>query len=151
MGSFDEKDLGPPDIKLEGLQIWVHGRQFPDLQDYWDGNWLKVTAHCGAAGASVWTTGPIIHLGEIQHWLAQLQQMQVALSGKADLECTEPELSVSLKAASLGHIMMEVSITPNHLAQEHRFKSEIDQSYLPPLIKQCAEMLREYPIRGNPK
>jgi hypothetical protein len=52
-------DLGAPDLKLEGLQIWVHGRQFPDLHDYWDGNWLRVTAHCGGSGASVFTTGSI--------------------------------------------------------------------------------------------
>jgi len=39
--------LGMPDLKLEGLQIWIHGRQFPDAADYWDGNWLRVTAHCG--------------------------------------------------------------------------------------------------------
>jgi hypothetical protein len=23
--------LGTPDLKLEGLQVWIHGRQFPDL------------------------------------------------------------------------------------------------------------------------
>jgi hypothetical protein len=31
-------NLGPPAIQLAGLSIWVHGRQFPDLHDYWDGN-----------------------------------------------------------------------------------------------------------------
>ena len=46
-------DLDTLDLKLEGLQIWVHGRQFPDLHDYWDGNWLRVTAHCGGSGASI--------------------------------------------------------------------------------------------------
>jgi DNA-binding ferritin-like protein len=38
-------DLGTLDLKLERLQIWVYGRRFPDLHDYWDGNWLHVTAH----------------------------------------------------------------------------------------------------------
>src|SRR5882724_344446 len=36
------EQLGTPDIKLSGLQIWVHGRQFPNATDYWDGNWLRI-------------------------------------------------------------------------------------------------------------
>ena len=32
--------------------FWVHGWQFPEAQDLWDGNWLNVTAHCGQSGAS---------------------------------------------------------------------------------------------------
>jgi hypothetical protein len=34
------------------FQLWVHGRQFSEAHDYDDGNWLRVTAHCGASGAS---------------------------------------------------------------------------------------------------
>jgi hypothetical protein len=55
-------NLGAPDIKLDGLQMWIHGRQFPNEEDYWDGNWLNVTAHCGSQGADVWTSGPILHV-----------------------------------------------------------------------------------------
>ena len=49
--------LGAPAIRLAGFQLWVHGRQFPDSQDCWDGNWLNVTAHCDAAKGSVWALG----------------------------------------------------------------------------------------------
>jgi hypothetical protein len=37
--------LGEPDLVIAGLRVWVHGRQFPQAVDYWDGNWR----HCGAA------------------------------------------------------------------------------------------------------
>jgi hypothetical protein len=37
------EQLGAPDIKIHGLQTWIHGRQFPNEDDYWDGNWLRVT------------------------------------------------------------------------------------------------------------
>lgn len=64
--------FGTPDLKLQGLQIWVHGRQFPDAADYWDGNWLRVTAHCGESGASVFATGSIfIFQNSIDGWLNQ--------------------------------------------------------------------------------
>lgn len=69
------ENFGVPNIKLAGLQIWIHSRQFPDNDDLWDGNWLKVTVHCGANGASVWTSGAILHLSEIADWLVALEKL----------------------------------------------------------------------------
>src|ERR1051326_3796837 len=91
------EELGAPDIKLAGLQIWIHSRQFPNADDYWDGNWLNVTAHCGGGGADVWTGGPILHAPDITRWLAALEEMGRTLSGGADLVSLEPELSVQMK------------------------------------------------------
>jgi hypothetical protein len=142
--------LGPPDVKLAGLQIWVHGRQFPGHQDYWDGNWLNVTVHCGALGASVWASGPIIHLGQLYDWQLRATKLYEQLAGEAALETLEPNLSVSLKSLGSGHVAMEVLITPDHMNQSHRFRFEIDQSYLPPLLNQCQQVLRTYPMRGAP-
>jgi hypothetical protein len=139
--------LGPPEISLAGLQIWVHGRQFPDQQDYWDGNWLRVTAHCGGQGASVWVSGSIIHLSELLDWRDQTDQMRQTLSGMAALACMEPDLRVELKMESLGQITMTVRITPEHLSQQHSFEFAIDQSYLPGFLRECGEVLGEYPIR----
>ena len=141
--------LGTPDLKVEGLQIWVHGRQFPDAADYWDGNWLRVTAHCGGNGANVFTTGSIIHLSELDRWLVESEELLKNLKGEAKLACMEPALSVTLKSGSLGHITMEVSITPDHMSQRHWFRFEIDQSYLPPFVKQCQSILEAYPIKGR--
>ncbi|MFC4159857.1 hypothetical protein [Chitinimonas lacunae] len=39
--------LGEPDLLIAGLRVWIHGSQFPNAVDYWDGNWLRVTAYCG--------------------------------------------------------------------------------------------------------
>jgi hypothetical protein len=141
--------LGTPDLKLERLQIWVHGRQFPDAADYWDGNWLHVTAHCGGIGASVFVTGAIIHLSELDLWLVESEELLKNLNGEANLACMEPNLSVTLKSGSLGHLAMEVSITPDHMSQCHWFQFDIDQSYLPPLVKQCQSILEAYPIKGS--
>jgi hypothetical protein len=143
------ENLSAPDIKLDGLQIWIHGRQFPQAVDYWDGNWLNVTAHCGAHGADVWTSGPIIHLPDIARWLASCEEMNRTLSGEAKLFSLEPELVVELNMDSPGQILMSVEITPDHTRQEHNFQFEIDQSYLGSLIESCRKVLAEYPIRGQ--
>lgn len=142
-------NLGTPDLKLEGLQIWIHGRQFPDAADYWDGNWLRMTAYCGGNSASVFATGAIIHLSELDRWLVESEELRKNLNGEAKLACMEPALSVTLKSGSPGHITMEVSITPDHMSQRHWFQFGIDQSYLPPLLKQCQSILEAYPIKGG--
>ena len=51
------EELGKPDLTVAGFQLWVHGRQYPDSQEYYDANWLRVTADTGAAGASVGCQG----------------------------------------------------------------------------------------------
>ncbi len=142
--------LGEPALTLSGLQIWIHGRQFPHADDYWDGNWVNVTVHCGAQGASVWASGPIIHLSEIAHLLQGAEAMATSLQGKATLPCIEPELTVALTAESLGHIAMVVDITPDNLSQRHQFTFAIDQTYLPSLIRSCRTILQRYPMKGHP-
>jgi len=115
----------------------VHGREYPESEDYWDGNWLRVTAHCGAAGAEVSVSGGILHLSEIVRWLAECQQMRDTLVGSAKLDCIEPELDVVLEMTTVGQMSMTVNITPDHLNQRHQLRFDIDQTYLSNIIKGC--------------
>src|SRR5690348_483137 len=101
--------LGTPDIQLAGFQLWIHSRQFPNAQNYWDANWLNVTAHCGAEGATVWTTGSLIHLSELTLLLSGMEQLYQTLRGEAELPCMAPGLHIKMTARSLGKIELEVS------------------------------------------
>jgi hypothetical protein len=136
--------LGEPNIKIAGLAIWIHNRESPIEE-----NWLNVTIHCGAQGAAVTTNGSIIHLSEIARLLEAAEHLQKALTGKIEIECIEPYLSIKFEAEKLGHIDMIVDITPDHLLQQHSFIFEIDQSYLPKLISNCSTVLERYPIIGK--
>ena len=144
------EQLGAPDIKLNGLQVWVHGRQFPHATDYWDGNWLRITAHCGTHGADVWTSGAILNLPALVSWLTELEDLDRSLTGEANLISLEPELCVRLSAGQLGQISMEVQITPDNVTQEHTFRFKLDQSFLKPVIESCRKIVTEYPVRGTP-
>ena len=143
------ENLGVPDIKLIGLQIWIHSREYPEREEFWDSNWLNVTAHCGARNASVWVNGSTLRNEEIAAWLVALQKLNETLSGEANLETLEPELKVKLSAEQLGGILLEVEITPDQLTQRHYFEFELDQSYLNGLISSCRKILLEFPIKGN--
>ncbi|HRF58891.1 MAG TPA: hypothetical protein PLH94_03125 [Fimbriimonadaceae bacterium] len=143
------ENLGEPDLKIAGLQLWVHGRQFPDAEDEYDGNWLRVTAHSGGSGASVWVHGAILMVTDIARFGNECAAMLQGDSESATLDSPEPELKVTLKASDgLGHIRVEVEITPDRLFQAHWFEFEVDQSHLPELIRKCARIVLDYPIRG---
>jgi hypothetical protein len=145
-----EEPSGAPDLQIAGLRPWIHGRQFPMADDYWDGNWLQVTVHCAAPGAHVWVTDPILHVSEIAHFVRGVEALHASLQGEATLLCMEPELAVILTAEGLGHITMVVAMTPDHLSQAHRFTFVIDQSYLLSVIDSCQTLLRQYPVKGQP-
>lgn len=135
------------EIKLEGLKIIVHGREQPDIYDYYDGNWISVTASYSRSLTYV-EASTSIHLPEIKSWVDQLEILYRTLQGEALLDCMEPELNISIKSEKLGSLQMDLSITPDHMFERHHFISTIDQSYLPDLIQSCKNVLNCYPIRG---
>jgi hypothetical protein len=96
---------------------------------------------CGAVA-------PIIHLAELIGRVDACEAINRNLSGKASLECIEPDLHVQMRASPLGHIAMTVEITPDHLTQQHKFEFEVDQAYLTRLIQDCRKVLGDYPIKG---
>ena len=83
MKKIDIEAFGPPDISLSGLKIWTSGRQDEDSTDFWDANWLVVTAHCSSIFCQVITHGPIMHLSEVEHWISDLQRLHNNLHGEA--------------------------------------------------------------------
>jgi hypothetical protein len=145
-----DQDLGPPSLKVAGLQLWVHGRQFPEARDADDGNWLRVTGRCGASGASIWVQGAILTVNDIERFGRECQSLYDGKSNRASLDPIEPELRIALGTTDrVGHMSADVEITPDHLAQTHRMRFNIDQSYLPEIIAQCAAIVRSYPVRGR--
>lgn len=143
--------LGEPDLRLAGLQLWVHGREFENLHDFWDGNWLQATAHCSAPGAAVRAEGTILRTVDLARCLAQVEALHASLTGTARLDSLEPALAVTLAVAgSAGRVEMGVEITPDHLSQQHRFEFSLDQSYLPPVVVQLQALLQRFPVRGTP-
>jgi hypothetical protein len=139
-----------PDLVISGLSIWVHGRQFPDAADDWDGSWLNVTAECSAPGATVQATGNFLRTDEILALQAGCLQLLAGANDPVEVETIEPQLKIRIKQIDrLGHFSLAVNITPDHLTQHHEFRFEIDQSYLQPVITACRQILSVYPTKGS--
>lgn len=149
MKSVEPETLGEPDLQIAGLRLWVHGRQFPQSQDYWDGNWLIVTALCSYPESSVRVHGSIVHLGEVYGLLHETETLYQSLEGRAELRCIEPTLGVELSAQTCGHIQVKISITPDHINESHSYTDGFDQTYLPPIITGCKAILSKFPLRES--
>jgi hypothetical protein len=147
MNPKEIEHLGEPDLQIAGLRVWVHGREFPNAMDYWDGNFLRVTVYCTYPESMVRVHGSLIHLREIVALLRSCEKLYQTLEGRAALECIEPNLGVELLARTGGHIHVTISITPDHMSQEHRFDDSFDQTFLPPIIAACRRILERFPVR----
>ena len=147
---LSSEELGDPALEVAGFQLWVHGRQFPESTDYYDGNWLRVTAHAGAPGASVWASGAFLMVPDLLRWADECEALLEGRGKEAKLAPLEPQLAVTiLPVDRLGHFMMRIQITPDHLTQEHTFQFEIDQTFLPHIVKRCRAIGGAYPTRGK--
>ncbi|MGO4377658.1 hypothetical protein AB4Z19_05265 [Pseudoduganella sp. RAF19] len=148
MNFLELEQLGEPDLSICGLRLWIHGRQFPDAPDYWDGNWLRVTAYCNYSHSAVRIqNNSCLRTDEVGGFLAGCEKLYSSLSGKAELKCMEPYISVEFSASARGHIGVSLSVTPDHNKETHEYEDEIDQSYLPAIINSCQVILERYPIR----
>lgn len=145
-------------MSLDGLTfqvgaLTVTGNQgrMPEGADYWDANWLEVAAEVDLPGqARVRATGPFLMTSELAGFLTELRCMNETLTGTADLHPLEPNLRVRLKCGSTGEILTEIELTPDHLTQTHTFKLQLDQTYLPGIIRQLETILERFPVRGRP-
>lgn len=137
-----------PDVQIAGFSLWVFGREFEDLHDYSDGNWLRVFARCSAGRSTVEAKGPIIHAPELAKWLKELRECNSSLNGEAVLACMEPNLSARIWLKD-GRGEFILNITPDHVSQEHRYTFQIDQSYLRELIFGLEDVLKRFPIRND--
>jgi hypothetical protein len=138
-------------ITLGPLKIWISQRQFPDHHDYWDGNWVAVTALCEGVGSRIEVSGSFLHLGELKKWKEDLEAFQRTLKGSVELPTIEPTLAIKIEEqkSKTGHLNCEVQLTGEQMSEFHRYTFDIDQSYLPGLLGQLAAVLREFPIRNE--
>ncbi len=151
MSQREIDSLGAADLQIVGLRIWVHGRQFPDSTDYWDGNWLRITAYCMVGESRVRVHGSVVHLSEIAGLLRGCESLSETLAGRTGLDSMEQNLKLELIAKKLGRVAVDIQITPEPMRESHRFRDEIDQTNLPAIIAACARILEKYPLRGRPQ
>jgi hypothetical protein len=135
----------PPSLVLGGLRLWVLEKAMPESVEWYDGRWLEVRAECAAPGATVTASGPLLTAEDIARLLAGMEALHRGQTRSAEMIPLEPNLVVSLTASSRGRLRIDVRITPDSMAQEHRFFFDADLAYLCGPIQQCREILGRFP------
>ncbi|WP_158903599.1 hypothetical protein [Burkholderia sp. L27(2015)] len=142
-------ELGDADLRIGGFSLWVHGRQFPEAIDYWDGNWLLVTACYICPDAAVVAHGSFVRLDEISSLADGCRRLYRTLAGEAGLHCLEPNLDITVAAKGLGHFDLRIALTPDQVNQQHLFKQQFDQTLLSSIIASCDVILEQFPMRSE--
>ncbi len=138
-------------FQVGALKVSVCQSPLNDGEDLWDANWLDVTAEIDLPGqAWVRATGPFLMTSDLAEFLTELRRMNETLSGTAELQPLEPNLRVQLAFCSTGQLLTEIALTPDHPTQTHTFELELDQTYLPGIIRQLDTILERFPVRGRP-
>jgi hypothetical protein len=150
-GPPNPEDLGEPALEAAGFQLWVHGRQFPESTDYWDGNWLRVTALCRAPGANVWVSGALLAVPDLLRWADETEKLLRGSATESHLEPHEPNLSAVIRRVeSRAPFGMRVSITPSVGEQEHTFELPLDPGQVESIARSCRRIIAIYPVVGEP-
>jgi len=146
MSRDDGRQLEEPNIRIAGFQIWIHGAQLVDSKNYFEGDWLRATVHCGAEGSEVWLRNAILKSSELEKWMISSEEVLRSQEVSSVFECEQEDFSVILHARSNDELEMEVKITPNSRSQQHSYKFEIIQKDLVQLIASCGKVLKQYSI-----
>lgn len=134
------------------LKLTPVARAYPTATDYWDGNWLRVGVSA-CAGAFQGRQEALLRTDEFARFRAELSVLHETLLGEAVFSSLERWVEVRLVGDGMGHVAVAIEIRDQPgLGNSLRFGEgiSIDQTDLPRLIDGVDEVLRVFPVIGDP-
>lgn len=140
-------------IEVRGLNggslvVRIKSRLF-DVDDWWDGNWLRaeIATRCAGFSGTIYTD---FHVDEIARLKEELQALYDTLRGTVTFEHRERQLDLTFEGDGLGHIFIRGVARANASGDNAlSFALEVDQTILSGVIHQVSDLLEKYPIRGS--
>jgi hypothetical protein len=131
------------------IEITILKRNFPELEDFWDSNWLSAALEIKIPGFHV--TFPFeLRTDEIESFLDDLLKMNKTLKGKAILSSLEGFIHFEGRVNRTGTISWEAEVKyPLKDGVELTFTYSSDQSFLPKLILELQQVMMKYPVVGK--
>ena len=134
----------------ESVSVQILGRECGACEDYWDGNWLNthIEVSVGGFGGVVECTTRVEEFGRFEE---QLRKAYEALSGQAEFETLEGQLSLTFIFGNRGEVSVRgVLMDQAGMGNRLNFGLELDQSFVPPALGELARVRETYPLRGRP-
>jgi hypothetical protein len=124
--------------------------EFPDAEDYWDGNWVyaNVTVVVGGFRGSY---EAMLRTEEFVRFRDHLGQLYGKLTGAAAFETMEHWLAIRVEGDGRGHFTAKCEARDQPgMGNKLLFDLTFDQTELPLLLRDLNELTRAYPVRGKP-
>jgi hypothetical protein len=144
-----------PEIVLRGdgresLSIAPTRREFPDLNDFWDGNWVYATVRL-QAGAFRAEYEAQLRTTDFQLFRQQLGVLYERLTGTAAFDAMEDWIKLQVVGDGKGHMTAKCTArdypgTGNTLT----FTLQFDQTDVPRMLRELDAILAAFPVRGQP-
>ena len=129
------------------VTISVKWREFPDLHDYHDGNWLISDITIMVPGFKG-SFDFCLDAPALAGFLQELNQMKATVSGSASFTPIEPSISLVGEMTNMRQIRWKgIAQYPLGYGSELDFEFESDQSYLPEVISELENVLSLFPVR----
>lgn len=135
----------------EHVRIIVIGRERPDADDYWDGNWL-VTPIDLRIGRFAGDLPADLRADELRRFREGLESVYERLDGEAVLASLDGWIDLTVRCEHNGSLCVTgVADDRPGTGNKLKFRLEgLDQSHLPPIIASLREVERLYPVRSHP-
>ncbi|MCK9901172.1 hypothetical protein MXD63_13915 [Frankia sp. Cpl3] len=130
--------------------IRVVGRMFPEVGDYWDGNWLTspITARLRGFTADL---DAALRGDELRSFREQLQCVHRKICGRAELVSTEEWIALNVLCERNGHLTVGGELGDGSATRNKLLFSlpGLDQTDLPPLIDALLAVEQRFPVVGR--
>ena len=144
-------------IDIGSLSISVYGYQYPNMQDYWDGNWLVIDAVDTQSDQQVGLySQPCLRVPELADFVQALKILARQPKGHVRLETLEPYLACEVaRSGTSNPVSVNVRLKvkdpkkvkgPRKL---HWFSCVCDVSEIGGWVKQIDVVLQAFPQKGN--
>ncbi len=126
------------------------GREFPDIDDYWDGNWILIKASLGMPGLSVQITDPCIRVDELEAFLLELRSFSLGHLNAVESSFREPVLSIGIQSPEPGEedllARIEINVFTDDGVAGTVAEMDLRNDSLDLFIRGIEDILREYPV-----
>ena len=135
--------------RAEFLAITILGRNRPDCEDYWDGNWVGASVEVAAGGFRGEVSGDL-RTEELAAFHSELRTARRVPGRGCPISTLEEWFSLAITGDGHGHMELscEVRDQPG-VGNTLAFRLALDQTYLRPMVDQLGRAVSDLPVVGR--
>jgi len=132
------------------LVLKAAGREFPEVHEYWDGNWMMIHLVFSMPGMHIDFVDPCIRTDELEDFLEELKSFSQEHVLGIETDFTEPILYLNMQVVEPGGDVIATQVEINVLAEQAQagmtVEMDVTMDAVEEFIRGIEEILREYPV-----